>query len=622
MKKVILTALMTALCVSCQEKIYNEVILSKSNFTASPENFNDTKTTLNDNTDILWFQGDQLAIFQGSTLADKYQVTDVSVGKSNGIFEIVDNSGELNGDFSSGNEISTNIAVYPYMEGLSCTKANVKQTENGTEVSAYEVQNFSLPTIQNYVSNSFGNGTFPMVAVTGSMSDHSLKFKNVCGAIKLQLKGTDMVKSIKIEGKNGEKLSGAANITAYPDNSMPAITMSDNASTSVTLDCGEGVQLNETTVTNFIIALPPVLFTKGFVVTITNVDNGTKTIETDKANAVLRSSLLTMPVVKLTENSGTPEDDEETIPVLLIVFTKTSLVLPPERTYELTAEVVPSEATNKTITWSTSDATVATVDQNGVVMGITDGTVTVTATAGGVVSECSVTVISPAVASVDYIDEYGVNHGKGVVIGWHCWAPVNCGYHATEYPYGKHYQWGRKYGQGLGGDYDSHGPVIMEDPVTLDVGQNKGMQNYFISGNSDWISSKNNKLWNLGTETFPKKGDYDPCPDGWRVPTTKELKDLAADHSGFTQQSNVKGMSFYGTGYDISTDENQVFLPASGFRSSNGGSLSYVGGDGFCWSASPYSDYAYCLYFNSNGYVGPSDYYYRAGGYSVRCLQE
>ena len=53
---------------------------------------------------------------------------------------------------------------------------------------------------------------------------------------------------------------------------------------------------------------------------------------------------------------------------------------------------------------------------------------------------------------IDYVDEYGVNHGPGIKIGIHVWAPVNCGYHATDYKYGKMYQWGRKYGQGFGDD--------------------------------------------------------------------------------------------------------------------------------------------------------------------------
>ena len=40
----------------------------------------------------------------------------------------------------------------------------------------------------------------------------------------------------------------------------------------------------------------------------------------------------------------------------------------------------------------------------------------------------------------DYIDEYGINHGPGVEIGGVVWAPVNCGYHETDFKYGKLYQ--------------------------------------------------------------------------------------------------------------------------------------------------------------------------------------
>ena len=54
----------------------------------------------------------------------------------------------------------------------------------------------------------------------------------------------------------------------------------------------------------------------------------------------------------------------------------------------------------------------------------------------------------PREAGLDYVDEYGINHGGGILIGDILWAPVNSGYHPTDYPYGKLYQWGRKHGQG------------------------------------------------------------------------------------------------------------------------------------------------------------------------------
>ena len=48
--------------------------------------------------------------------------------------------------------------------------------------------------------------------------------------------------------------------------------------------------------------------------------------------------------------------------------------------YQLTAEVEPSNATNKAVTWSSSNPEVATVNANGLVTGVDDGVTTITVT--------------------------------------------------------------------------------------------------------------------------------------------------------------------------------------------------------------------------------------------------
>ena len=60
----------------------------------------------------------------------------------------------------------------------------------------------------------------------------------------------------------------------------------------------------------------------------------------------------------------------------------------------LTASVLPDDATNRNVNWTSSDASVATVDDNGKVTGVKVGeaTITVTTQDGGKTATCRVTV--------------------------------------------------------------------------------------------------------------------------------------------------------------------------------------------------------------------------------------
>ena len=64
------------------------------------------------------------------------------------------------------------------------------------------------------------------------------------------------------------------------------------------------------------------------------------------------------------------------------------------RTYDLTASVMPKNATDPTVTWSSSDPSIATVDANGKVTSVAPGaaTITVTTNDGGKTATCPVTV--------------------------------------------------------------------------------------------------------------------------------------------------------------------------------------------------------------------------------------
>lgn len=70
----------------------------------------------------------------------------------------------------------------------------------------------------------------------------------------------------------------------------------------------------------------------------------------------------------------------ETIEVLpsKVELNKDEVTLAANETEQLTATVTPATATTKTVTWSSSDETVATVSDAGLVTAVADGTATIT----------------------------------------------------------------------------------------------------------------------------------------------------------------------------------------------------------------------------------------------------
>ena len=329
------------------------------------------------------------------------------------------------------------------------------------------------------------------------------------------------------------------------------------------------------------------------------------------------------------------QDDSALIPVANITLSKTSMSLSVGNSETITYSIAPSNANHQSAHWWSDNPEIASVDQNGNVAGVSGGATIIYAMAGMQVETCSVTVTG-ASNPRDYIDEYGINHGPGVKIGETVWAPVNCGYHATDFKYGKLYQWGRKYGQGYsGGLFDDSGEPIgyysdatvpqinKQGGVSLIDGQSESNSNVFFLGDEItgyWVNLPDDTLWNSGTESDPVKTVYDPCPEGWRVPTYAELNELRTNRSSWiTDPDAYYGYWFSGASI-YKAEVPQIFFSAAGARSSD---VDYAGdraSHGFYWSSRPYDAKAYSLVLCCD-YTYMS-YYDRALGASVRCVKE
>jgi len=84
-----------------------------------------------------------------------------------------------------------------------------------------------------------------------------------------------------------------------------------------------------------------------------------------------------------------------TIPATSVALNKTETTIAVEAQEQLTVTVLPEGATDKTVTWTSSDPSVATVDENGLVTAVGNGTATITAATNdgtNLTATCEVTV--------------------------------------------------------------------------------------------------------------------------------------------------------------------------------------------------------------------------------------
>ena len=88
-------------------------------------------------------------------------------------------------------------------------------------------------------------------------------------------------------------------------------------------------------------------------------------------------------------------------PVTSLTLNQTEASIGMGMPLELVAEVGPENATEKTVTWSSNNEAVATVDSDGNVTAVGAGTAIITAAAGGLTATCTVTVSAKTLNSIE-----------------------------------------------------------------------------------------------------------------------------------------------------------------------------------------------------------------------------
>lgn len=263
----------------------------------------------------------------------------------------------------------------------------------------------------------------------------------------------------------------------------------------------------------------------------------------------------------------------------------------------LTATILPSEYTMKTITWKSSDSSIATVDSDGKVTAISVGTTKISALAtdgSNVSAACMVTVMIN-LSLPDAVEAVDLGLPSGLK-----WASMNVGATKPE-EYGEYFAWGET------------------EPKT-----DYSWSTYKFELGTDYNGPFSKYVTNSSYGTVDNKTVLDPEDDAahvnwggsWRMPTAEECDELINKCTWtWTSQNGVNGRLVTGP------NGKSIFLPAAGRRYDT--NLGYAVSSGYYWSSSLGTDGPSSAYYVNFGSVGVGmGGYGRCCGLSVRPVSE
>ena len=361
-------------------------------------------------------------------------------------------------------------------------------------------------------------------------------------------------------------------------------------------------------------------------------------------------------------NNGGGNTQPTVVELTGIALTEHDITLEKGGNKVLEVKFTPENATNKALTWVSSNTSIVTVT-DGVVVGVAPGSTEVIVKSGNLTDKCQVTVVISA-TSVS-LDQTELTLAPGET------ATLN----ATVLPEDStdKVEWSSS-DEAIATVKDGEVTAVAEGEATItakavdktatcsvkvdkvkavDLGLPSGLKwgsvnlgaekledygDYYAWGEVETkaIYSWSNYKWGNSPTNFTKyntdssRGSVDNKTDleseddaahvklggSWRMPTDAEWTELKTECTWtWTTQNGVNGRLVTGK------NGNSIFLPAAGFRRDT--NLDNVGLDGFYWSSSLNTDspgLAWYVYFGS-GNVFRTDYY-RYLGQSVRPVTE
>ena len=548
--------------------------------------------------------------------------------------------------FKGGAHIAdTYYAIYPY-EG----SAFIESYYEDARIFNFA---FDIPQTQKYVEGSFGKDCAPMAAIASY--GETLKFRNLCGILALNLTGVESIKSITFTGKdaNGDFMYVSGDFVVEMNDDTPSIIAGAKSQLtahsletykSVTLECEEPVQLNESEATPFYFVLPPATY-ESFIITIFTEDGKLMMKEGTKPLTIKRSDVQ-------------PTADLAYVESVSINLSENGIancyIVPKAGLYSFNAKAIGNGEFGlvEGATFHTRNTAISPVsaellwcDSEGAITGVSydesNGQITFIATG------------AEGNAVIAAKDSEG-----NIIWSWHIWMTDQPAEHLYKNSTGQYlvldrnlgatradrgsgendwkeaqglaYQWGRKdplvrykkdeYYHEIGGtsslayDYSSDQVDIattIRNPLT-----------FYGATHSYWIDSANPLLWSTSQKTI-----YDPCPPGYRVPDNDVFRSFTKNEQN-SNYENYNKSGQYNNGWDFIYDgTNTAYYPATWHININGDTDNSTSD---CWIWSSYyinttssrAGLRFWYHSESSSHVSFDSGEDQTNAFMIRCIKE
>ena len=226
----------------------------------------DSRIQLNEERKSVWTSGDLVSVFNMNDANSQWQFNGQTGDRTATLVRVTEPS--------TNNTLEKIVAVYPYCDNYTIT--------DEYKLSA------TLPNVQHYLAGSYGVNGNIMVSCS---EDDNIELKSVMGWLAIQIKGNgEVIRSISLTGNDNEQLAGDIIIDTA---TATAAFKRGTTSTTLTLNCGDGVMLGSE-VTTFYIGTIPQTFEEGFTIRITS-DSGRYMCKSATCKVTIpRNTILTM----------------------------------------------------------------------------------------------------------------------------------------------------------------------------------------------------------------------------------------------------------------------------------------------------------------------------------------